>query len=135
MINKEFVNYKQALALKELRFDKECLAEYEPNDESVQLIEALYSPSINGVKNLTAPLYQQVFSWFREKYGLEHYIKWNKFYEETPHNWIVRPLWKNEPIRPMGYSGMCETYREAEIACIDELINLVKIKEDEELNI
>ena len=79
-MEKEFVSYEQALDLKELGFDELCICIYNrekslrvnvfnnPNDrfKSVQL-------SYNNGK-IPAPLYQQTFRWFREKFGLSYEI-------------------------------------------------------------
>ena len=94
MLEKEFVPYEQALALKELGFNESCLAHligfgdgtiengkyvinyqqvFYPNDfiESDDKAEelGLHPFGICGV-----PLYQQAFRWFREKYGLRNSI-------------------------------------------------------------
>lgn len=74
MNNKEFIPYEQALILKELGFEEECLSYY-PNS-----IDGLcYAIGPGGYKNIhdgyvinrgqpqkgvAAPLYQQAFRWF-----------------------------------------------------------------------
>ena len=126
-MNKEFVNYEQALALKELGFDEKCLFWYNP----ILLINLQGDCWKNSnkwlsIEQCTAPLKQQVFKFFREKYQLQYTITWNKFYEKTPQQWEVRKNWTDEPSIPYGYGGMCSTYEEAEDACIDKLISILK---------
>jgi hypothetical protein len=126
-MEKEFVNYIEALSLKELGFNEPCFAYY-------NIDPYLKSPAFNLVKPfdhewcLPAPLYQQAFRWFREKYDLQYNIIWNKFYEKTPYQYEVRQTWRNETLRPYGTSGMCKTYEEAELACLKKLIEIVKNK-------
>ena len=59
-MNKEFVKYEQALALKELGFDEPCIGYYDEGGN-------LYTEMVEVLK---APLYQQAFRWFRENHGL-----------------------------------------------------------------
>ena len=107
-MEKEFVTYEQALALKELGFDDECLKLW----KNITLFTLLVNPEEfkRVVSDLftPAPLKQQVFRWFRDKYDL--------FISITHYG--------------NGYSindlRRFDTYEEAENACIDKLIELVK---------
>ena len=64
-MEKEFIPYEQALALKELGFDEPCLKSYGDDGLLNQNDHSLY---------LSAPLYQQASRWFREKYFIVSYI-------------------------------------------------------------
>jgi hypothetical protein len=69
-MEKEFIPYEQALALKELGFDEPCLGKFYYNQ-----LEIGGNWCNNDFKEdpdifISAPLYQQVFRWFREKYNL-----------------------------------------------------------------
>lgn len=82
---KEFVPYEQALALKELGFDEECLAIYTHNNSHYEkgsfflhhphpfTIEEL-TPQVQDVREsavyILAPLFQQAFKFFRDKYQM-----------------------------------------------------------------
>ena len=123
-MKKEFVTYEQALALKELGFDELCLFYYGDNE-----IFRMYNQSEIEEDLIGAPLYQQAFRWFREKYDLQYTITWNKHYPKTPYEWEVRKSWRDEPLRPYGIGGMSATYQEAESACLDKLIEIVKTNE------
>ena len=59
-MNKEFVPYEQALALKELGFDEPCFGYYDEGGN-------LYTEMVEVLK---APLYQQAFRFFREKHNV-----------------------------------------------------------------
>jgi hypothetical protein len=125
-MNKEFIPYEQALELKELGFDESCIYRYcivtkweEPTSEILLQLSDCESLEKNLVK---APLYQQAFRWFREKYELDSsialvangygfYIHKNKNYTNKGENY-----------------GMYITYEEAELACLEKLIEIVKNK-------
>jgi hypothetical protein len=114
-MNKEFIPYEQALALKELGFDEPCFGYY-----SIDSLN-LKTPTFNMGKPfeykwcLPAPLYQQAFRFFREKYGLCLVIKLihDKRFD------LGYNLLKNGLIM-RAYT----TYEKAEHACLIKLIEL-----------
>lgn len=89
-MREQFVTYEIALKLKELGFDKECLAIYTHNNEHYSAgtfflhtphpftIEEL-TPEVQDVREsavyILAPLWQQVIDWFREKYYIHIEIR------------------------------------------------------------
>lgn len=91
-MKKQFVTYPIAISLKELGFNEPCLAEYDldDNNHSIELIERLETTSINSIKVLTAPLWQQVIDWFREK----HQININPLIDHNGvYYWVIsRPI-------------------------------------------
>jgi hypothetical protein len=114
-MEKEFIPYEQALELKELGFDEQCLAYY--------LADALFTSNdivynSTDIPIIKAPLYQQAFRWFREKYNLFGCI------DLQPAHWFVRI---DDKIKN-HYLLRFETYEEAELDCLKEFINLVKNK-------
>jgi hypothetical protein len=148
-MNKEFIPYTQALALRELGFNEPCFTTYDDDkrlrnpfdyeksedEENISYIEDskefihnsdLTFENFNGHPNhytqfITAPLYQQAFRWFREKHG-----------------WVggIRLLTNSVPgiigefTKGKDYSFMiiATTYEEAELACLNKLIELIKNK-------
>jgi len=129
-MKKEFVTYEQALALKELGFDEPCLGNY-ADDENHTLFT-------NGNKpgKTHAPLYQQAFRWFREKYGLEIVFRPDSFNDESKklREYVIisyDKTWKLEEILEPSHwirKGCFKTYEEAELACLKKLIEIVKEK-------
>ena len=118
----EFVTYEQALALKELGFDEPCLGYWNRDPY-------LPKPTFNLVKSfdhewcIPAPLYQQAFRWFREKYKLHSYI-----YSDYSWN-ISGGIWDLNGYKDLRYDWDSEpyaTYEEAESACLDKLIEIAK---------
>ena len=110
-MNKEFVPYDLAIQLKELGFNENCFRGYmRQYDEWIisDMIHDNHCP-------LMAPLYQQAFRFFREKYNLIMHIQRhsNKKY-----------------LACMGIQVeiLCDTYEEAELACLKKLIEIVKNK-------
>jgi len=125
-MNKEFIPYEQALELKQLGFDEPCFAFYDeslyfPNNENQ------YGTFCNqklDVPFCSAPLYQQVFRWFREKYNLD--ISINTVYSK--YNEILSRKYSgvidNEGV--FTNVGFYDTYEEAELTCLKKLIEIVK---------
>ena len=80
-MKEQFVTYEIALKLKELGFDEKCFAWFAENKE-IQIAPDVYKKwtskpltNLNIIKVfnidcITAPLYQQVTDWFREKHNI-----------------------------------------------------------------
>ena len=120
-MEKEFVTYTQSLALKELGFDEPCFGYY---DNGVFIFWYDSKQETELLLNCSAPLKQQVFRWFREKHDL--------FSEIQPYL-IIGTQWRYTITNRNNSSGLphkeqFKTYKEAESACIDKLIELVKNK-------
>ena len=107
----EFIPYEQAIALKKLGFDEPCIALYNKECKTIHLNLNL----VNKKPYFCAPLYQQAFRWFRERYGLCLVIKpiddkkFDLGYNLLKNGLIIR-----------AYT----TYEEAELACLKKLIEL-----------
>jgi hypothetical protein len=140
-IQDKFVPYQQSLDMKDLGFDEPCFAKYYQQDGSdgfIQIgeteIEEVESAGDDITFECEAPLWQDAFEWFREKYGLQHEIT-----RQGTNYWLLTILEidkvtingifngkkydlddyiKNEP----------KTYEEAELECLKKLIEIVKEK-------
>jgi hypothetical protein len=121
-MDKEFVSYEQALALKELGFDEECFGYYVITTLLITTDNVYDSKEIPVIK---APLKQQVFRWFREKYEAYATIT-TETGEGLYHHFIIQG---NDAFPT--FSKIYYTYEEAETACIDKLIELVKYQDNE----
>ena len=127
-MNKEFIPYEQALELKELGFDEPCYAGYYDVQDNVNLWffkESKNSDRDEIVKEgfATAPLYQQAFRWFREK-GLYHNIKMFGDWDKPQYSYIVSSRIGNPA--QMYYYEDKDSYEEAQLACLNKLIEIVK---------
>jgi hypothetical protein len=112
-MEKEFVTYEQALALKELGIyiPPPCYSVYRKynNVGAFLLINAESMETID----LVAPLKVQVFRWFRDMYGAHIHPR-----RILPNVYIAEyGLWTSEAFK---------TYEGAENACIDKLIEIAK---------
>jgi hypothetical protein len=115
-MNKEFIPYEQALELKELGFNELCLFYYGDNEAL-----RIYHQSEIYDDLIGAPLYQQAFRWFREKYGIVGIVKFGtqEFTYNIYNNDAIGLLTKDS----LDFNG---TYEEAELACLKKLIEIVK---------
>jgi hypothetical protein len=133
MIEKEFVPYEEALALKELGFNEPCLASYFHAGKRLDICEYIN----HGEYTVLAPTFSQAFRWFREKYKLhysvdyecsQHDHKWGYNYTIYNYSQVVKTneeYIQSNPIAPAG-EWVYETHEEAEIECLKKLIELVK---------
>lgn len=128
-MEKEFVPYELALELKELGFDEKCFAIYEPQEIGVMFrwVENQKVVSNKAIGYVIAPLYQQAFRWFREKYSLFSIVFYhtdNKIIFEHPYYFrIYEAKHKGKKIE---HSKEFENYKEAEFECFKKLIEIVK---------
>ena len=127
-MDKEFVTYEVALALKELGFkDYYCFGEWQnlkigKNLSIYQEDNHIYDVPVLAAE-IRAPLKQQIFRWFREKYGwYANLSSW--IHEEEIGIYHEYEIYGN----PNGVygDGKYDTYEEAENACIDKLIEIAK---------
>ena len=135
----EFIPKTQAIELKQLGFDEPCWAWYNIPDEDIRYcFSEQRSPITNGqeewnaqiwgskVENIGLPTSSQVFKWFRDEHNLHSEIRsyTAKFF--TP---VIQKL--ESIVTYVKYGGVNSTYatyEEAELACIDKLIEIVKQK-------
>jgi hypothetical protein len=126
-MKEHFVNYNQALALKELGFDEPCLMQYNKSGLVENIYGSFKNSYFNHADQVTAPLKSQVFKWFRDKYKLiayiEHYAEWNFEIFKIDEN-----IAEVQDDVCFDYTFKGGTYEEAESACIDKLIEIIKEK-------
>lgn len=69
-MEREFINYEQAATLQDLGFNEECFGYYGANGS--RLSREFHCYNSDYIEHLSiyvaAPLYQQAFRFFREKY-------------------------------------------------------------------
>ena len=136
-MEKYFATYTQSLALKELGFDEPCMGKYDTKQGDEWFLN-IYSGHLNiqfsdKNKACIAPLKSEVFEWFRERYNILNEITFfrdnkriKKAYWFTIFKWddnmVNREIIRDE--NDLYYY----TYEEAESACIDKLIEIIKKK-------
>jgi hypothetical protein len=117
-MNKEFIPYEQALELKELGFNELCLFYYEDNEAL-----RIYHQSEIYDDLVGAPLYQQAFRWFREKYNIFSCIM-----TEYSYGGHISAYHINGVRQSNISKGDYKSYEEAELECLKKLIEIVKNK-------
>jgi hypothetical protein len=127
-MEKDFVTYEQALALKELGFDEPCWAWWHIEDCDTRFCYSEQrSPIINSRETeiVGLPTFSQAFRWFREKYGLSGLIEiGTQEFSYQVFNYTGNRQLVTEPLK---YNG---TYEEAEQTCLDKAIEIIKNKQD-----
>lgn len=144
-MEKEFIPYTEALALKELGFDKPCFAYYtvipEDNINWFTIPEQSLS---NGKRTfgknenynteffqkegtISAPTFSQSFRWFREKYNIDSMIQPTY---STKYQFRMFHIEIKTKVQIYGdYMGKeFKSYEEAELECLKKLISTVKEK-------
>jgi len=130
----EFIPFQQALELKELGFDEPCFGKIYADGGSEQLSYPYKnSDQIGKVTSCSAPLYQQVFRWFREKYNLRGFIGFRPNIKQFDYHIYDMSLSGKEYVKQRTYEEFQKdpkfgTYEEAELECTKELISIVKNK-------
>jgi len=72
---KDFVPYEQALALKELGFDEKCFGYFGVENELMVSVSWNSDFNLQRRNFISAPLFQQAFRWFREKYNIDAWVQ------------------------------------------------------------
>ena len=122
-MEKEFLPYDIALALKELGFDESCLNFYFRGEVLIEM-KATHTFKEDS-ECIKAPLYQQSFRWFREKYKIECYV--NSYWKEIDSS--KRTYYANYNYGSDIFYTITkefETHEEAELECLKKLIEIVK---------
>ena len=147
----EFVTYEQALALKELGFNEPCFAKYTVIPEDNINWFTIPEQSLNNGKRtfgrnenyntnffekegtISTPTLSQAFRWFRDKYDLQGYVysttvRGNRDGKHfSDYCWNINGI--DMPFIKTDARDMENiTYEEAESACLDKLIEIVKNK-------
>lgn len=92
---------------------------------SITISDTIPSDKLAEVRRLgydKKPSYCKVFKWFRKRWG---YISW---IEEATNKYIYKIYSKGVFYRPKDSTDYphCETYEEAEVKLLDELITIIK---------
>ena len=115
-MNREFTPYYIALKLKELGFDESCFGFYY-DDGELKIKEG----NISRLGYINAPTFSQAFRWFREKHKIDSHV--DRGFKDEYYYTIL----ENRKYRPInGFYN--NSYEEAELACLDKLIEIVESK-------
>ena len=112
-MEKEFVIYELAVKLKELGFNEPCFGYYSDS-------ELVFNTHTNNEMQrfrYSAPTFSQAFRWFREKYGLDNWV-----YKSRDYTYFCSILKDGNLFPSIGFT----TYEEAELECLEKLIEIVE---------
>jgi hypothetical protein len=133
-MEKEFIPYTEALALKELGFDEPCLSVYTiveklrvPTKFSIvnNILNGEYNDDFIPVIKCVAPTWQQAFRWFREKYHIIGEVKF-KGGKTTKTAWYDYIIYSEIDWDDKNPNEQWKKYEEAELACLEKLIEIVE---------
>lgn len=125
-MKKEFVPFAEAQELKEIGFNQGCFAFY---DEDGEVFACKWFDNNNHRINIyrayaicTAPLFQQVFAWFREQRIFGN-IEWESADPNVNCNFSIKYyMTAHLETRGTGY----RTQEAAELACIKGMIRIFR---------
>ena len=127
-MEKEFVSYEIALALKELGFNEPCFAWYKNGKLRIELY---WNISDLRDEDCISPTFSQAFRFFREKYQWQASIEATKdqHSHELGYNYFI---WNSEtgleyhtmPQNCPSGDWEFEKYEDAELACLMKLIEI-----------
>lgn len=137
-MEKEFVPFQTAKKLRAIGFDESCCAFYE--EERVvtkpEMVDDKDQYRVSGwrtCKNsevpthyFAAPTFSQAFRWFREKYGLYSWVTMELGNKST-FCWVL-----SGEHTSTQYAAYFHTYEEAELACLENLIEVVESKSEQD---
>ena len=115
-MKKEFISYKLALELKQLGFDEACLGYF----DGLKQLHFCAFENMSDKGFVSAPTYSQAFRWFREKHNLKSCIMFRTSMadNEEYYDWLIKG-------QEVVYRHF-KTYEEAELACLEKLIEIIK---------
>ena len=145
-LEKDFVTYNFALRMQQIGFNEPCFGYFDGNHNLQYMFSGKpekFSDSRMGVSDsqtvgwVSAPTFSQAFRWFREKYNINFTIITNyakidsktiKSYRvgivlvegKKINSFFLRP--KKDSFEFLEF----KTYEEAELECLDKLIELVE---------
>jgi hypothetical protein len=136
-IDKEFVPYEEALALKELGYNEPCFGFYFLNGNEFQLqfatLPSNHEFKDSPFKEVAVPTFSQAFRWFREKYNLRGFIGFRPNVKQFDHHIYDMSLsgieyTKQRTMEEYNKDPLVGTYEEAELECLRKLIEIANEK-------
>jgi len=134
-MKREFLTYEQSLGMRAIGFNEPCLAYYDKDGDflgDISVNEDTDNLYTNAdfvmyqdlkVADVSAPTFSQAFRWFREKHQLFSWVKVEYEYGGTSYGLYITGVRQSDIA-----NGPFTTYEEAELACLNKLIEIVKNK-------
>ena len=137
MIEKEFVPYEEAFALKELGFNEPCFGYWKSKNWLIQE-KTRTDGYTHADQECSAPTFSQAFRWLREKYWYTALILCDSFQivmqlstsrTRDSRTWEWKPIYVTQTYHKE--EGL-KSYDESELACLKQLIEIAKEKNNEQ---
>ena len=137
MIEKEFVPYEEAFALKELGFNEPCFGYWKSKNWLIQE-KTRTDGYTHADQECSAPTFSQAFRWLREKYWYTALILCDSFQivmqlstsrTRDSRTWEWKPIYVTQTYHEE--EGL-KSYDESELACLKQLIEIAKEKNNEQ---
>lgn len=125
-MEKEFVPYVMSLILKDLGFKNRtmCAYVYDGQDLYWKIKLLIYHNEYPYI--VSAPLWQQVFDWFREEHKLLGLVSNTNSPDNDKWCFDVHRLPVGIPVLWKRGDVVYDTYDEAKVACIEKMCELIK---------
>ena len=121
-MGKDFVPYALALKMKVLGFNEPCCGCYSDEGKSTQLRFTWSDYNTYESSRVSIPMLSQAFRWFRKEYGLDSFCRQTAL--DGRSYWRISKIETDDKIK--GYSNFNNSYEEAELACLEKLIEIVE---------
>lgn len=142
-MQENFTPYNEAIELKKLRYTEPCFSFYscdnkdkiyycvDPDDLTLNWDNHSKHDynNLSYVYRTSAPLYQQVFKWFRDKHNLQSVIESNANHEIHGKKTYSITIFYSFGNCFFDKEGEYNTYEEAELSCVQKLIEILKQKQ------
>ena len=123
-IEEQFVPYEIALKLKQLGFDEVCLAHWIGDNLVISYTQSSFSFKNNST--VLAPLWQQAFDWFREKYNHSGEVYFYSSADFGKWHFDIEPLKLDGERFTTPVKEGFQTYSLARESCIEKLIEIIE---------
>lgn len=127
-IQDNFCDAEISQMLKEIGFNEPCLGFYNETGVFCRL-KNIQGNEEMALYNSTAPLYQQVFDWLREKHCLHIHVELSNIQGNIRHNAICTSTNKHQSGLPnVNVFNLFDfkTHKEAKLASVSYIINILK---------
>ncbi len=126
-MTREFVPYELAVKLKKLGFNEPCFFAFDNCSTPMRCTDLRTNEqkfegvNYNSSTYTSQPTFSQAFRWFREQRFLIHFSS----HDHNIHDFYIK--WSPEK---SILSDAYDTYEEAELACLDKLIEIAESKQE-----
>ena len=126
-MEKEFIPYELAVKMKALGFDEPCFSFYMGGFKDLGKIKYV-NPSNVAETNVLAPTFSQAFRWFREKHDYAGFIQLVDPEYGGDYGYVI--YYNLNYLAVDHWNKGFNSYEEAELACLDKLLEIVESKSE-----